>query len=293
MSKMKIQIISPSSPSNRSILSKSLQMITNKGFKTAYKEPNAHKSLDILSASRTDRASELQSALSDPKGSLILSSRGGYGASELLDALDWDAIGKSPPKLLVGFSDITALQSALFSKLSWTSLHAPMPGTSYWGHNSEEDLELLFAILKDPQNAGGSLKIERFNKSPSSKEGTWIFGGCMSVLANLIGTPYFPQSLKNAFLFLEDIGENPGRLLRTLNHFILSTKLDDIAGIIFGDFGDNSSLLSVLNECKNRIPCSIYLSTDFGHKSPNFPIGIGAKAKLQGNALHWAFGDLR
>lgn len=292
MAKVKIQLISPSSSSKPELLSKALKTLKTKGFECSYTKPKPQISFELLAAEHSERLRELERALSADEPGIILCTRGGYGASGLLEDLDWASIQRSPEKLLVGFSDITALQSALFTKLSWKSLHAPMPGSSLWGLNSEKDLEQLFEIFKDHKKARGTLELKTLFEKPSPKEGTWLFGGCMSVLSNLLGSRYFPESLENAFLFLEDVGENPGRILRTLTHFLLTGKLHQLAGIVFGNFGEeNSALLSVLNECKNRIPCSVYLSQSFGHVSPNFPLGIGAKAKLNGHILKWTFGD--
>ena len=111
----------------------------------------------------------------------------------------------------------------------------------------------------------------------------------MSVLCNLIGTPYFPNSLRGALLFLEDTGEHPGSILRMFNQLIMSGLLKNASGLLFGNFGENLDLTPLLFEMSQRVSLPIYTSNDFGHVSPNFPLMIGAQANIKGHQLHWSY----
>lgn len=284
-----IRVIFPSSSCDRSLLQNSIKLIEKLAPPIIYRIPKPHSSLPFLSSSIQNRVSELNTALLDDNNTVIWCARGGYGASDLLPFIPWEKLKKKRPKLLIGFSDVSAIQSALFTKLGWPSLHAPMPGSLLWGKNGKKDLNNVLNII-NKSKFSVKISVRPFHKKgPRCGPEVWLFGGCMSVLCSLIGTPYFPNSLRGALLFLEDTGETPGRILRMFNQLLLSGALDKAAGLLFGNFGEGIDLSPLLNEIAQKISLPIYTSKDFGHVSPNMPLMIGAKANIKGNYLHWTY----
>jgi muramoyltetrapeptide carboxypeptidase len=220
----------------------------------------------------------------------VLCARGGYGASDLLPLLEWDTLTRAKEKVLVGFSDASALHSGLFARLGWRGIHGPMPATGLWGKNSTDDVSMLMRFL-EPGEAFNSFALRPISAGSEVSQG-WLFGGCFSVLTNLIGTPYFPKSLEDAFLILEDIDEAPARLMRYWNQWIQSGILRGVRAIILGEFvslggdvADNPNFLFEQFAKRSRIP--VYSAASLGHVSPNFPFVIGARAEINAGRLSW------
>lgn len=285
-----IQIVFPSSPCDESLLMKNISDLELAGFQVHYRLPKSNPKLPFLASTVENRVSELTEALLSPSENFILSARGGYGASDLLPFLPWAKLKATPQKWLIGFSDTSALQSAFFTKLGWPSIHAPMPGTELWGKNGKQDIDSLIKLLKKPKQLEGSIEIQSLSQKGFKTREGWLFGGCLSVLCNLIGTPYFPRFLRGAFLFLEDIGEGPGRVLRMLNHLIMTELFSSCSGVIISHFANDLSSTALQDEIVKRVQIPVYVSKDFGHVSPNYPLVIGANAVISEDKLHWSYG---
>lgn len=246
-------------------------------------------------ASLEHRLTELLGSLHHHDAPVLLAARGGYGASDLLPHLPWEELRKLPPRWLVGFSDISCLQSAFWTKLGWPSIHGPMLASPLWGLNSRDDVQQLIGLLQSRQGKKGVLRISPLGtlaKAASQPLSGWLFGGCFSVLTNLIGTPYFPSSLAGALVLLEDTGENQGRMLRFWNQWLQSGVLAGVRGVVLGRFvngepGTNERELR--SELAVRCPVPCWSSEDFGHISPNFPFVIGARGQLSSGTqqLRW------
>ena len=215
----------------------------------------------------------------------VIASRGGYGASDLLSTLDWDHLKLQNPKILLGFSDISAIQLALYTSLGWPALHGPMPGSPLWSDGP--DIDLLLSMLQKGRPWHGELKLKSFSEVGPVR-GT-LLGGCLSVLTNLIGTPYIPKSLKGSILFFEDTNENAPRVLRFWNQWLASRMFDGVSAIILGRFHSMEGELDekwLFQRLLERTQCPIFFSEDFGHDTPNYPIAIGTEAEIISNHLN-------
>ena len=287
-----LRILRTSSREEPDLLQSKMVELEAAGFKILYDDlpPNAH--WRTTAASPQVRAAALAKAIEERESTAILSARGGYGASDLFSYLPWAAFEKLRPKLIAGFSDVTALHAAFFTRLGWPGIHGPMPASSLWGKDGERtDIDTLMKILRG-ELSSGNLAIQKW--SPTSPEPItgWLFGGCFTVLTNLIGTPYFPKSLAGAVIYLEDTGENPGRLMRNWNQWVQSGVLAGVRALVLGHFrdcGDGSAatMAEVVNEFATRSALPTYTSLYFGHVSPNTPIGFGCPARIEDNTLHW------
>ncbi|MFW7378203.1 MAG: S66 peptidase family protein [Oligoflexus sp.] len=241
-----------------------------------------------LSASLADRLQELIEAIESDEHVAIICGRGGYGASDLLPHLPWERWQNRPGKLIIGFSDISALHAAFYTKLGWPGLHAPMPATNYWSEHPESDLPLLYQALTQPELPIG-ISLQGNNAVSTGHQGT-LFGGCLSVLTNLIGTPYLPSSLARHILFWEDIDEPMGRIFRNVNQWQQSGVLAGVEAIILGQFTLKQNILDLpmlADEISQRTGIAVYTSLDFGHCSPNMPLMIGGQAEIINHQLIW------
>jgi muramoyltetrapeptide carboxypeptidase len=286
-----IRIIKASSLDREGLLTARINELKAAGFNVLFDEIEPNKHWTWTAGSIVDRAQALINALLEPESDAVMWARGGYGASDLLDVIPWDAVSKAPVKPIIGFSDVCAAQSALYTKTGRLSIHGPMPATSTWKKHGVTDVEALIALLQG-KTSSGTVGLTPIDGTVNPVEGR-LFGGCLSVLSSLIGTAYLPRSLSGHILYFEDIGENPGRIMRMLNQWSQSGLLRDVRALILGaltDLGgelrDNAPVL--LEEIALRYQIPTFHTPLFGHVSPNEPLVLGAHGIISGNQLNWS-----
>lgn len=232
------------------------------------------------------RLERLNTLLTDDDVDAIFCVRGGYGTMRLLDEVDYDAAG-ARPKLIVGYSDVTALQLALFARAGVPSIAGPMVAPDW--SRMDDFSETAFWRL-----AGGDAPVEIFN--PDDKpmgtlhegeaEGTLI-GGNLTMLVSMLGTRYMP-SLEGAILFLEEIGEAPYRVDRHLATLQLAGVFDQIAGLVLGAFTDcgpppdrpSLALGEVIKHYARFVDGPVAAGLVFGHLRPKVSLPVGTRARL-------------
>ncbi len=288
--KAHIRIISPSGRFDHSLLLARLEVLRQK-FNVSYHKLEPDPSWPFLAGSFQDRLAQLSEALLADDVDVILGARGGFGASDLLPHLPWGELKKVKPKVVIGFSDITALQSALFSQLGWPHIHGPMPGTKLWDEAGGEDVEALVRLMEGRGEPMNIPLVPLGGHGIPSLEG-WSYGGCLSVLTNLIGTPYFPRTLYGSLLYWEDIGEHPARILRFINQWTQSKALDGVKGIILGRFADcevkgQFTEDQMKAEIASRLRIPVWLTPLFGHCAPNWPMPVGYPLRIERQSLSW------
>lgn len=234
-----------------------------------------------LAGSDARRAEELTAALTDDSIKAVLAARGGYGAARIVDRIDWSQV-RASPKLLVGFSDITAMH-AQFARVGVRSLHATM--ACGVGRASEEEFGAWRAAV-----AGEDLpdEIGLATVVGGVCEGRMV-GGNLAVLCGLVGTPYFP-SFAGGIVFLEDVGERPYRVDRLLTTLLLAGAFSGARGIVLGDFSgaepgpDGVSLPDVLVERLRAIGLPSVIGLRAGHCTPNHAVPLGVRGHLDASA---------
>lgn len=242
----------------------------------------------FLAGSDAVRANDINKMFADKSIKGIIAMRGGYGASRILDLLDYQMI-KNNPKIFAGYSDVTALHNILNEKCKLITFHTPMPSTElYKGVDSytfKYFIKNLFSdkplgIIKNPE--GEDLKT-----LVSGKTQGILVGGNLSLIASSMGTPY-ELDTKGKILFLEDVDEYPYKIDRMLLQLKLGGKFKDAAGIILGAWtgceakeGDNSlSLIEVFNELiKPENKPTIY-NLACGHCMPTVSIPLGSEVEM-------------
>lgn len=196
---------------------------------------------------------------------------------KLLPLLDFEAI-RAKPKILVGFSDITALLIAIHNSCRMVTFHGPLV-TTLRKDNGESCSALIGAISSStPLLLKAS---EPVVLSPGHASGTLI-GGNLSSLCHLVGTPYEPR-FEGGLLFLEDRGEAPYRIDRMLSQLSLSGHLDGVAGVILGSFVDCGPLTdihAIVREAFRHTHAPILGGFELGHGRHNLTVPIGLEAKM-------------
>jgi muramoyltetrapeptide carboxypeptidase len=293
-----IKIIRPASRESSDLLPPQITFLEENGFRVRFEDTPADQSWTYSAGTAPARADILTRAVLDPDCDVILAARGGYGASDLLPLLPWEDFRRSRPKLLVGFSDISALHSAFYAKTGWRGLHGPMPATTLWRKNGDDDIKALLRVLQafgDGSEQSGSLSVTSAGKPASAEIKGKLFGGCFTVLSNLIGTPYMPESLGGHIFFFEDTDENPARLMRALNQWLQSGLLEGISAVLIGHLKNLGEKIPdcadyVYNEFARRLSVPVFRTGEFGHTAPNFPLMIGADAVIADNKVSWRAG---
>lgn len=250
---------------------------------------NVGKYYGYLAGKDQERLDDLHSMFENKNVKAIFCLRGGYGAFRLLDKINYKLI-KSNPKIFVGYSEITALQNAIFTKTGLITFVGPMPAVDFVNEISSYTEEFFWDLVTSKK------KINKLNyplnDSPQHLikgiANGQIVGGNLAVLTALIGTKYFPE-MKNKILFLEDINEPPYKIDRFLNQLRLSGVLSKINGIILGKFiscyeEDANKKTLTLGEIINDYLCllKIPILYDFptGHIKDFITIPFGLKIKL-------------
>ncbi len=286
-----IQIVSPASGEAQAINDQRLAELARDGMQVRYQRLSVDPLWPFTAGTVQARLDQLLKALRDSSVSILLASRGGYGASDLLDHIPWNELKNLKPRPIVGFSDISALHSAFFTQLAWPGIHGPMPATEFWGQHGRDDVEALIALMQGHSPAI-SLPLFFLGRGLAPSIRGWGFGGCLSVLTNLIGTPYFPPSLDGALVYWEDIGENPARILRFATQWLQSGALRGVKGLVLGRFvgcevRDSYSENQLRHQLASRIGLPVWFSPSFGHCSPNWPLPIGRTLRIEGERLSW------
>ncbi|QEG33663.1 S66 peptidase family protein [Bythopirellula goksoeyrii] len=254
-----------------------------------------------LAGSDERRAEELMQAFRDPEVDAIFPARGGYGVMRILELLDFDVIRQNP-KLVTGFSDITALHSALNKQAGLISFHSPNPT---WGLGSEENLppfaaKYFFRAVEENPEGPQDYVIEIPADVPqpvSLGTGTTrgrLTGGNLSLIAALEGTPYGIDT-QDAILLIEDIGEAPYRIDRMLQQLKLTGKLNQIRGAILGQFTKTEereeneiedprfSAEGVLRQYFEPLGIPVLMNFPIGHHEMNCTLPLGGEVEIDAN----------
>jgi muramoyltetrapeptide carboxypeptidase len=185
-----------------------------------------------FSGTDAERLEDLQQMMDDPAVKAILCGRGGYGASRIVDRIDFTAFNRSP-KWVIGFSDVTVLHAHLYSVWQTASLHAPMAGAFNEGAEGPYIASLRSALRGE--SLAHSCASHRLNRE--GRASGRLVGGNLTLLAHLTGSvSAFPTD--RVLLFLEDVGEYLYNVDRMMVQLARSGQLDRLAGLVIGGFSD-------------------------------------------------------
>lgn len=194
-----------------------------------------HPEFAYLAGTDADRAADFQAAWCDPTIDAVLCARGGYGAQRMVDLLDWDALRAAGPKVFLGYSDITALHEAFATRMGLVTLHGPMVAAVDFLKNARAQ-EHLRATLFEPESVRTITSSGR-SLTPGRARGV-LLGGCLSLLAADLGTPWARPSARGGLLCLEDVGEETYRLDRYLTQLLRAGWFDGVAGVVLGSWAE-------------------------------------------------------
>ncbi|MFE2069935.1 LD-carboxypeptidase [Streptomyces sp. NPDC059467] len=236
--------------------------------------------LRYLAGSDADRAADLQRAWCDPAVSAVLCARGGYGAQRVVDLLDWEAMRAAGPKAFVGFSDATVLHEAFATRLGLATLYGPVAAGADFVKSTEAQ-EHLRATLFAPETVR-TITGRGTALVPGRARGVTV-GGCLTLLATGLGTPHTHPGARGGLLLLEDVGEAPYSLDRSITQLLRSGWLDGVAGILLGSWdrcGPCERVRAVLADRLGGLGVPVVEEFGFGHCEGALTMPLGVTAEL-------------
>ncbi|WP_433299165.1 S66 peptidase family protein [Actinoplanes sp. CA-030573] len=237
--------------------------------------PHALGRHSFFSGTDDERLADLNEAFRDPEVRGIVCLRGGYGVQRIVDRIDYAAVA-ADPKLVMGFSDITALHLALWCEVGLATVHGPM--ASYLERGADGARRAL--MLDEPV----VVRAEPGFRVPGRAEGV-LLGGNLTLLAASAGTRHTPD-MSGAILLVEEVDEEPYRIDRAIVQLGRAGWLDGLAGVAIGQFidcvdpGHATSAGEVLAERFGALGVPVLGSLPIGHGESQTAVGLGVPAVL-------------
>ncbi|WPB59179.1 LD-carboxypeptidase [Xylophilus sp. GOD-11R] len=228
---------------------------------------------------------------------VALISRGGYGLTRILPAIDYDIVAKAiaAGMKFVGFSDFTALQLAVLAKTGATTWAGPgLVGDFGTADVPDDIMEACFddLIYGHGEGTGWRLPAAPRGSTAAAPDDLYLpkatlWGGNLAVLAGLVGTPFMP-AVKNGVLFLEDVNEHPYRIERMLGQLLMTGILGRQKAIVLGQFTDfrltphdrGFKMASVVEWLRSQLTVPVLTGLPFGHVPTKVLLPVGAKVSL-------------
>jgi len=280
-----IGVVSASGPVLRESLEQGLRYLERAGFHIKLGRHIFERN-DFLAGTDEQRSRDLNSMLEDSHTRAIIFARGGYGSMRILESLNCDAI-IADPKIMIGMSDITALQLSLFRRCKLVTFAGPMVAAQIADGLDDISSECLLKCLMEPIDhrnlwPDNCLNIRIIQQGEASGV---LIGGCLSLVTALLGTDHLPD-FRGKILFLEDVNEPLYRLDRMMMQMKLSGHLEELSGLILGHFAgpdqpDPSEGLDAL-VMNLVLPKSLPIVSGFphGHRLPNLALPVGVPVRL-------------
>ncbi|HEY9745381.1 MAG TPA: LD-carboxypeptidase [Oculatellaceae cyanobacterium] len=294
-----IAVVSPAAPTplepdadGKDAFDRGITILEAEGFRVRLM-PNAKKQKGYLAGSDAERLADLHEAFADPGVKAILCARGGYGCMRLLPSLDFGLISRNP-KILIGFSDVTALLNPLHQQCGLVGFYGPML-TSNLVHGEPYSQTELFRLLRgqfEPEKR--IVNRDAYHVIRDGVAEAPLVGGNLSLIAALCGTPYQLQT-RGRILFIEDWKEKYYSLDRQFQQLKMAGLLDDLAGLLLCDFSEIEQepdldlpefLKSLIQELlPPGVPAGYGFSVGHGEQTATLPIGCRARLDASEGSL--------
>ena len=251
-----------------------------------------------LAGQDRDRAADINQFFADPAIAALLPIRGDWGSARVLPYLDYDLIRQNP-KIITGFSDLTALLLGITAQTGLVTFHGPN-GLTAWQPNQTDPFRqilfegraLTFENVPAAEDSDRLMQVKfRINTLTPGKAQGRLYGGNLSVLSGIVGSPYLPD-LTGAILFVEDVGEPIYRIDRMLTQLKLAGVLDALAGFVFGqctNCGPSNgygalTLEEVLQDHIAPLSIPAWSNAAIGHVEPILTLPLGAEVAIDADA---------
>jgi muramoyltetrapeptide carboxypeptidase len=288
-----IGVIAPSSPQrDDERLRSGIRYFESRGYEVRPGE-NLWKRHGYLAGTDEERAADLNAMIRDPHVRMIIAGRGGYGMTRIMERIDYRTLRRDP-KIIAGFSDVTALNCALLTRCGMTSLSGAMPGVDFWETGKIDPFtEASFWRAATSRAPYGPIRQPEGSEIRGLRKGTaegWLLAGNLTLLASLAGTPYLPKG-DGAILLIEEIGEEVYRVDRLLSQLHNCGLLGRVAGLAFGAFTgtkptrvsiDPLPIEEVIAEYVRRAGVPAIGGLLYGHIPTKLTLPVGARVRIDG-----------
>ena len=260
------------------------QLLRNMGYSVVLGETLSKKH-GYLAGTDEERSRELMSFFTDKTIDGIIAMRGGWGCARLLEKLDYSVI-QSNPKVLMGFSDISSLLNAVYIKSGLVTFHG-LVGLNTW---NEFSTSIFNRVVCDGEKCSfsieNSLKKDFITINGGQGKGK-LFGGNLSVISSILGTPYF-ELPENSILFLEEANEEPYVVDRLLTHLKLAGIYEKLNGVIFGHCSrclaenpeQSMPTIDVIREHFSSLKIPVSYGSPIGHVANKWTLPIGIDVEM-------------
>jgi muramoyltetrapeptide carboxypeptidase len=288
-----IAFAAPAGPAELPKLKAYAAELEKAGYKVLIPDGIDERKAAYLAGTDEERAAELNALIRDPRVRAIFPVRGGFGLTRIIDRVDYAALRKDP-KIITGYSDLTALHLAVAGQARVVTFHSPLVMHNLWqvgkpehAFAAESFRRALFADRYPKGQAGYTIPVPADTPPVKLVGGTArgrLWGGNLSLITATLGTPYALQP-KGAVLFVEDVNEAPYRVDRMLSHLRLAGVLDAVAGVVVGSFttkdpAEAAEVDRVLREYFGALKVPVVMRFPVGHVPPNATLPHGGLVEL-------------
>ncbi len=293
-----IGIIAPASPPrSEERISKSVSYFERLGYRV---ELGKHLrdgliNANYLAATDKDRAADIHAMFRSKHVRAIFYHRGGYGSIRLLDKIDYDLV-RQHPKIIVGYSDATALFAALYKKADLAScFFGPMPGVDLWDSIDPFTEEIFWRAMTSTKPLGelplSESEGQVLHRDKAHHVQGNMIGGNLTVFTSLLGTPYQP-SFKGSIPFLEEIDEKPRKIDAHLAQLRLAGLFDRARAILLGKFtgcdtdpdAPTLTLNEILDDYFSKLKVPVIPNLPFGHEKRMWTLPYGAMLRVDSSS---------
>lgn len=282
-----VGIIAPAGPVDPSELEPAIDLLEAFGHRTISAN-RLYDRKEYLAGDDEVRLEALHDMFEDQEIKAILCARGGYGTLRILDRIDFKLI-REHPKIIVGYSDITALLLSIYRHTGLVTFHGPV--VREFLKNDEQNLNATLELVR-----GETLPRLDLTDGNVLRQGKGIgilLGGNLSLITSLIGTTFLP-SFKGAILFIEERDEPLYRIDRMLTHLRLSGVLDGIHGLVAGRFeacGDMDAIEGLLLDTVMDQNIPVMTGLPVGHGQENITLPLGLEVSINTDQMVLSFAE--
>jgi muramoyltetrapeptide carboxypeptidase len=279
----KIGVVAPASPVNsQAVIDQAVSGLTDRGYSVIL-GATAAPIIGDLAGSDLFRQADLEKLWQDDSVQAIWCLRGGYGSLRLLPHLRFELIAETP-KILIGFSDITALELGIWSQVDLVTFHGPVltsMGSEFTGNQA---FKILSGVWETQKLDWPNDSLDKFIPIHRGKARGIILGGNLTTLSSLVGTRFLPN-LDGVILFLEEVGEQGYRIDRMLSQLIISGLLNTVAAVLVGQCipsvnQTETDLITIFIERLGELPCPSAYGFPIGHIKEQWTIPQGVVAEV-------------
>ncbi|MEG3860452.1 S66 peptidase family protein [Microcoleus sp. herbarium12] len=281
-----VALINPAAFNYAKEVQQFFKVLDNLGLKVKLGE-HFYDRYGYLAGKDADRAADVNAAFADDSVQAIFTGMGGWGCGRILPLLNYDTI-RNNPKIIMGFSDITALLLAIHAKTNIVTFHGPLGVSSWSSFTVDYVKKVLFDADAVTLQNSKNFPIQTIRRGTASGK---LIGGNLSVISTMMGSAYLPE-WENSILFVEEVSEEVYRIDRMLMQLKLAGILDKISGFIFGQCTkceaekpqESLTLAQVFTDRIRPLNIPAWYGSMTGHIRDKFTLPIGLKVEIDASS---------